>query len=533
MLSAVFLFARGMTSLAAVLYVGPGEAYTTIGQAMWDVEDGDTIMVRDGIYDESIDIRSSIMLLAENRHQAILGDGEGSEGILRIRKSDVTVDGFKFNGIEGGHGIIIANCMIENNEINHRAMGIMVSEYVANCFIDSNIITGCDENGIHHNGKGENTISYNRIQDNSGSGIVISNSFEGTVMIAGDTILQNGDDGIRIFSSGISVQGNVIRENNETGVKVNPGLSNIGINQKNQIKQNGMQGVEIEQGSVADIDDNLIEGNAQKGIMIDENGSGTISNNFISGNQSSGVENSGAAVMTGNTIRENFSHGVENLGTATKTWLENNRISYNAACGVSLWEAAELKGNIIDSNGLTGVAIAENIDTVFISGNNEISYNVQHGIFIAPESRVFIRNNQISENGYPDDSQFDICGIFTESPVIIEGNTIENNESVGILATMEATNSMIRNHNQISGNEVGILMLSPGIIDSNIIQNNLGVGILIRSAECDITQSDFRQPAGHQPGGASQRYSDIPLQCQQQPIWYCNKRWGKGPQNDH
>ena len=107
LLTLIILFARGMTSHATVLYVGPGENYTTIGQAMWDVKDGDTIMVRDGIYDKSIDVRSSITLMAENRHKAIFGDGAGNEGILRIRKGTVIIDGFKFNGIEGGHGIMV------------------------------------------------------------------------------------------------------------------------------------------------------------------------------------------------------------------------------------------------------------------------------------------------------------------------------------------------------------------------------------------------------------------------------------------
>jgi hypothetical protein len=42
-----------------------------------------------------------------------------------------------------------------------------------------------------------------------------------------------------------------------------------------------------------------------------------------------------------------------------------------------------------------------------------------------------------------------------------------------------STNTIIRNSNEINGNEVGILMLSPVIVDDNTIQNNKSVGILI------------------------------------------------------
>ena len=499
LLTTFILFAGGMTSLATVLYVGPGESYTTIGQAMWDVNDGDTIMVRDGIYDQSIDVRSSITLMAENRHKAIFGDGAGNEGILRIRKGTVIVDGFKFMGIEGLHGIMVmgddqnpaTNCIIMNNEINDRAMGIWVSEYSVNCIIDNNIITGCDENGIHHNGKGENTISNNKIQKNNGSGIVITEAFNGSVTISGDTIQQNGDDGIRLFNSDVTIQGNIIQENNQMGIKINPGLNNININSKNQINQNGMHGIEIDKGSSVNIDDNLIQGNPGMGIIILENGSGIITNNIISENQSTGIENSGSAVITGNTIRQNSSHGIENRGTASKTWIDSNRISNNIECGISLWEEAELRANVIDSNGITGIAIAENIDTVFITGNNQISSNVQHGIYVGSFSSAVVRNNQIIENGKRTGSIGDICGIFADGTAIIEGNIIENNKEMGILVATGSTNSIIRNNNKINGNNLGILILSPVIVDSNTIQNNNNEGILIRSTNSSITRNEI------------------------------------------
>jgi parallel beta-helix repeat protein len=498
LLTAFILLAGGMTSHATVLYVGPGETYTTIGQAMGEVNDGDTILVRDGTYDQSIDVRNSITIMAENRHKAIFGDGAGNEGILRIRRSDVIIDGFKFNGIEGVHGIMImgddliapSNCIIRNNEIIDRAMGIWISEYAVNCIIDSNIISGCDENGIHHNGKGDNTISNNRIQNNSGSGIVITAAFSGLLMISGDTILQNGNDGIRLFNSDVTVQGSVIEENAETGIKINPGLNNININNNNQIIQNGTYGIEIYQGSSVHIDGNLIQGNPEMGILIHENGSGTITNNTISENLSKGIENSGSAVITGNTIRKNSSHGVENLGTASKTWIENNRISNNFESGVSLWEEAELKGNLIDSNGIMGVAIAANIDTVFITGNNQISSNVQHGIYVGPSSSAVVRNNQIRENGKLMSSPGDICGIFADGTAVIEGNIIENNQEMGILVATDPTNTVIRNNNRISGNNHGILILSPVIVDSNKIQNNKRSGILVRSTNTSITRND-------------------------------------------
>jgi parallel beta-helix repeat protein len=370
-------------------------------------------------------------------------------------------------------------------------MGIMVSDYAQSCIIDSNIITGCDENGIHHNGKGNNTISNNRIQNNSGSGITITAMFNGSVLISGDTIFQNGDDGIRLLQSGVTIQGNIIKGNNLMGVRVNPGLTNININKKNQITENGIYGIEIDQGSSVNVDDNLIQGHPDIGIRIAENGSGNITNNNISENQATGLENSGSAVISGNTIRKNHSHGIENLATASKTWIENNRISSNLESGVSLWETAELRGNVIDSNGVMGVTITGNIDTVFITENNLVSSNAVHGILVFAGSLVVIRDNQITDNGDPDDSYLDASGIFTEAPAFIEGNTIKNNESHGILVTPGSTNSIIGKNNIINGNAIGILMLGPATVDSNTIENNKNVGILIRSSNSKITRNEI------------------------------------------
>ena len=51
----------GTALFATVVYVGPAETYPTISAAMYNVTDGDTIIVRDGVYPKNIIVRNTII----------------------------------------------------------------------------------------------------------------------------------------------------------------------------------------------------------------------------------------------------------------------------------------------------------------------------------------------------------------------------------------------------------------------------------------------------------------------------------------
>ena len=72
----ILLFLIHFTNVNAdTLYVGPGETYTTISDAVTASVAGDTIIVKDGTYNEIVTVDKSLIIYAENQHQAILATG--------------------------------------------------------------------------------------------------------------------------------------------------------------------------------------------------------------------------------------------------------------------------------------------------------------------------------------------------------------------------------------------------------------------------------------------------------------------------
>jgi nitrous oxidase accessory protein NosD len=97
---------------AAIMYVGPSEIYTTISAAVTTATSGDTIVVKDGTYDEHVLIDKSITLQAENQHNAIIGGPAASQGgCVLLQTDNITIDGFTISGDLGGGppGILIQN----------------------------------------------------------------------------------------------------------------------------------------------------------------------------------------------------------------------------------------------------------------------------------------------------------------------------------------------------------------------------------------------------------------------------------------
>jgi len=174
------------------LYVGgsgPGN-YSTIGEAISNAGDGDTIFVYDDSspYYEHVFVYKQIKLQGENKETTVI-DGNGSGEVITISADYVIICDFTIE--HGNTGIYIdkqSNTTISNNIIvNNLIHGI---HYYSSCdynTVTGNVITQNGENGIYfssfseHNSISENIISYN----NNGTslaayanGEIVGNSFE-------------------------------------------------------------------------------------------------------------------------------------------------------------------------------------------------------------------------------------------------------------------------------------------------------------------------------------------------------------------
>ncbi|WMW25326.1 right-handed parallel beta-helix repeat-containing protein [Methanolobus sediminis] len=183
----IMLFSIGTVS-ATNLYVNDTGGYPTISNAVSAANDGDTIIVSDGLYVEWVYVSTSnLTICSENGSDTTSWTGIASDALSIDGVSNVTIDGFKFYG--GASAVIEItnsnNCTISNNLITTSSTGILVSFSQSNTILN-NVIT--DNNyGIQLVGlSNDNTLIGNTIYENTygiyDSGTYITNLISNTVL---------------------------------------------------------------------------------------------------------------------------------------------------------------------------------------------------------------------------------------------------------------------------------------------------------------------------------------------------------------
>ena len=191
----VLLVLLCLTSAVQAVIIYVPDDYAKIQWAINNASDGDTIIVRDGIYYEHLVINKSITLKSENGSANCIIDGNNSGCVIVIEADGVTIEGFTIrNGGKYGKGIKVLsnNNVIRNNTILNNFDGI----YLTN--------------------SSNNTITNNNIALNYYAGIE-SWYLSNTSII--NNIISNNHDGIRLrYSSNNIIANNIIASNNDDGI---------------------------------------------------------------------------------------------------------------------------------------------------------------------------------------------------------------------------------------------------------------------------------------------------------------------------
>src|SRR5690606_7195704 len=142
------------------IYIGKGKEFTSIKQALQQVNPGDTLVVTQGIYKEgNIRIDKPIVFMGKN--WPVL-DGENKYEILSIFADSVYVSGFRFenSGMSSTSDpcairiIQASHVCIDNNQLHDNFFGIYIQQS-KHCTVSNNIITASQKeeynsgNGIH------------------------------------------------------------------------------------------------------------------------------------------------------------------------------------------------------------------------------------------------------------------------------------------------------------------------------------------------------------------------------------------------
>ncbi|EMR74857.1 Periplasmic copper-binding protein (NosD) [Thermoplasmatales archaeon SCGC AB-540-F20] len=153
-----------------ILYVGGNGTgnYTNIQDAIDDASDGDTVFVYSGVYNESLEINTSICLIGEGKTNTIIK----SEFSIEILKNSVLISNFYIKN--GMIGITcypnVSNVVIDNNHIYTYVIGIFLMNSDGN-IISNNLIDTSGNFGFYDiilsNSNG-NIISENNLSGNNG-----------------------------------------------------------------------------------------------------------------------------------------------------------------------------------------------------------------------------------------------------------------------------------------------------------------------------------------------------------------------------
>ena len=366
------------------LYVGGTETgnYSSIQEAIDAANPGDTIFIYSGTYYENIAINKSIILIGDNNHTTII-EGSGAETVVKITGGSVNIHGFivRNGGWSSIHfaGISIRSndCIINKNIIDNNYHGIFLENTTQN-IVSFNTISN-NSYGIALKNSTSASIINNNIYENINDGIYLSNCSENSII--NNTIANNQQYGIQATYAGSIdkqyrkesknnfISKNLINNNKKDGIYLV--LSNQNVVENNSIDNNSGHGILLH-GSNNKIFGNIIRNNEYSGILITKkwytySNNNVVENNSIIENLESGINLDDAtdSRIIGNEIKNN-KRGISLSGT--NNTIAKNNIEENSIIGLGIQPSSE--SNIIYHNNFIN-----NIQNVYEYGDNIWDYD--------------------------------------------------------------------------------------------------------------------------------------------------------------
>lgn len=319
----------------SAVYVGPGETYTTIQAAVNAANPGDSIIVRDGIYTENVDVNKPLTIRPKNGFGVTTVQAANSDDhVFEISAGNVTITDFTIIGATGSNkaGIYLGNgvdhCNLSNNRCGYDSehknfYGIRSHQASENTM--SNNIASSNSFGIYLSYSANNNAISNNTLLNNGRGIHSNSSSYNT--ISGNNA-SNNEYGISLQSSSNYniVSGNTANSNSNTGIYVGGSTNNIIFN--NTANSNSsFNGIHLSGSTQNTISDNTANSNGYDGILLSgSSNNNTISNNTASNNSIYGIRvwDSSNNTITNNTVEGNNNCGIYMTNSSNNTIYLNN-----------------------------------------------------------------------------------------------------------------------------------------------------------------------------------------------------------------
>lgn len=222
------LVAIGQKAIANTIIVEPNNPQKTIKIAFEQAQNGDTILIKQGVYREgSLHLKKAVTIIGENYPEI---DGENQYENLLVEHNDVVIKNILFSNsgsssftdiaslkIKDSKNVRIENCKFENNFFGIHTINSTYVSYINNQLVSGKIKGKPSANGIHIWKSKFMTIEGNIIQGHR-DGIYLE--FVESSTITNNQSIENKRYGLHFMFSHDNVFRNNIFRKNDAGVAV-------------------------------------------------------------------------------------------------------------------------------------------------------------------------------------------------------------------------------------------------------------------------------------------------------------------------
>ena len=361
-----------VTSAFAMLAIGVVSATTwsveegeSIQAAVDTANDGDTIIVKNGIYTENVNVNKRLTIQSENGSaNCIVNASDSSDHVFDVQRDYVNVSGFTVENATGAWkaGIYLngrEHCNISDNNLRNNYHGIYLRSSSNYNTLTSNTANSNDHFGILlYSSSNYNTLTNNTANSNEWHGICLYSSCNNNTLMD-NTANLNNYYGIYLDDSSNNTLSNNTANSNYYGILLYSSSNNNTLT-NNTANSNDYYGIYLHSSSNNTLTNNTANSNDYFGIWLSSSSNNTLTNNTANANNRYGIylySSSNNNTLTNNTANENSNAGIY-LHSSSNNNIYNNYFNntHNAYDdGNNVWNTTKTAGtNVIGGPYLGG-----------------------------------------------------------------------------------------------------------------------------------------------------------------------------------